>query len=217
MQLSRAFSAVSAVSAVFDGPSLVSRAGAVPLAAWAQRSGLRGLADWHLSAPTDQGANAGWKVATLVAGMCAGADSIEDMRLMRHGGMGQVFDRCCAPSTLGSLLRAFTFGHVRQLDAIAPRFLAGLAARSPILPAGRGLALVDVDDTIIKVSGHAKQGAALGFTGVRGLPAMIATVSSAATEPANPQAHISESRLRNTVVALPRCQQPHTTGCPLAR
>ena len=71
--------------------------------------------------PTDKGANAGLKVASLVAGMVAGADSIDDMALLRHGGMGRVFDACYAPSTLGSFLRAFTFGHVRQLDAVASR------------------------------------------------------------------------------------------------
>ena len=78
--------------------------------------------------PTDKGANAGLKVASLVAGMVAGADSIDDMALLRHGGMGRVFDRAYAPSTLGSFLRAFTFGHVRQLDAVASRFLTALAA-----------------------------------------------------------------------------------------
>ncbi len=86
--------------------------------------------------PTDKGANAGLKVASLVAGMVAGADSIDDMGLLRHGGMGRVFASAYAPSTLGSFLRAFRFGHVRQLDAVATRFLAELAARSPMLPSG---------------------------------------------------------------------------------
>jgi hypothetical protein len=76
--------------------------------------------------PTDKGANAGLKVTSLVAGMVAGADSIDDMALLRHGGMGRVFARAYAPSTLGSFLRAFTFGHVRQLDAVASRFLLAL-------------------------------------------------------------------------------------------
>jgi hypothetical protein len=98
--------------------------------ALAQRAGLADLADEHLSVPTDKGANAGLKVASLVAGMVAGADSIDDMALLRHGGMGRVFARAYAPSTLGSFLRAFTFGHVRQLDAVASRFLLALAAWS---------------------------------------------------------------------------------------
>ena len=123
----------AATSAVFDDPNLVSSAGLVPVLALADAAGLAALADEHLSVPTDKGANAGVKVTSLVAGMVAGADSIDDMALLRHGGMGRVFDRAYAPSTLGSFLRAFTFGHVRQLDAVASRFLTGLAAS----PAGR--------------------------------------------------------------------------------
>jgi hypothetical protein len=74
----------------------------------------------------DKGANAGLKVCSLVAGMAAGGDSIEDMALPRHRGMGRVFTHAYAPSTLGSFLRAFAFGHVRQLDAVAARFLLAL-------------------------------------------------------------------------------------------
>src|SRR3546814_10419109 len=72
-------------SAIFDDPNLVSCAGLVPIAALAQQCGLARLADEHLSVPTDKGANAGAKVSALVAGMIAGADSIDDMRLLRHG------------------------------------------------------------------------------------------------------------------------------------
>ena len=114
-------------SVAFDDPNLVSAAGLVPVLALADRAGLRQLADEHLSVPTDKGANAGLKVASLVAGMVAGADSIDDMALLRHGGMGRVFAKAYAPSTLGSFLRAFTFGHVRQLDAVASRLLSALA------------------------------------------------------------------------------------------
>src|SRR5450759_3834627 len=120
-------------SAVFDDPSLVSSAGLVPMLALARSAGLTKLADQHLSVPTDKGANPGLKVASLVAGMVAGADSIEDMALLRHGGMGKVFDATYAPSTLGSFLRAFTFGHVRQADAVASRFLINLAANTSLL------------------------------------------------------------------------------------
>ena len=80
------------------------------------------LVDQFLTVPTDKGANAGLKVTSLVAGMVAGADSIDDMAILRHGGMRRVFDACYAPSTLGSFLRTFRFGHVRQLDAVASRF-----------------------------------------------------------------------------------------------
>ena len=123
MQLSHT---LRAGSAVFDDPNLVSAAGLVPVLRLADRGGLRRLADQHLSVPTDKGSNAGVKVASLVAGMVAGADSIDDMAVLRHGGMGRIFDRAYAPSTLGSFLRMCTFGHVRQLDAVASRFLTGL-------------------------------------------------------------------------------------------
>lgn len=65
--------------------------------------------------------------------MVAGADSIDDMGVLRHGGMGRIFNKIYAPSTLGSFLRAFTFGHVRQLDAVASRFLINLVASTPLL------------------------------------------------------------------------------------
>jgi hypothetical protein len=154
----------------------VSSGGLVPAMALAESSGLRELADQHLSVPTDKGANAGLKVSSLVSGMVAGADSIDDMALLRLGGMGRVFGHAYAPSTLGSFLRAFTFGHVRQLDAVASRFVAALAGRSPLVgEAGDGeFVLVDVDDTIIEVHGYAKQGAGFGYCGVRGLNAPLA-------------------------------------------
>lgn len=75
---------------------------------WPRSAGLRDLADLHLSVPTDKGANAELKVASLVGGMVAGADSIDDMALLRHGGMGRIFTRAYAPSTFCSFLRTFT-------------------------------------------------------------------------------------------------------------
>jgi hypothetical protein len=154
----------------------------------AESAGLRDLADEHLTVPTDKGANAGFKVASLVGGMVAGADSIDAMAL-RHGGTGRLVARAYAPSTLGSFLRTFTFGHVRQLDAVASRFLIAMAGLTGLLgaspdPAGyRGYALLDVNDTFIEVHGHAKQGAGFGYSGVRGLNALLATVSTATTAP----------------------------------
>ena len=173
-----------ATSARFDDPNLVSSAGLVPVLALAESAGLGHLVDRHLTVPTDKGANAGLKVASLVAGMVAGADSIDDMALLRHGGMGRVFAHAYAPSTLGSFLRAFVFGHVRQLDAVASRFLTRLAGRAPLLPAEAGdQVLVDVDDTIIEVHGYAKQGTGFGYTGVRGLNALLATATTKDTAP----------------------------------
>jgi hypothetical protein len=169
---------------VFDEPNLVSAAGLVPVLGLAEAAGLPGLAQQHLSVPTDKGANAGLKVASLVGGMVAGADSIDDMGLLRHGGMGRVFAAAYAPSTLGSFLRAFPFGHVRQLDAVAARFLAELAVRVPIVPVPvAGPVVIDVDDTIVEVHGYAKQGAGFGYSKVRGLNALLATVTTPAGAP----------------------------------
>ena len=130
MQLSHT---LPVVAARFDEPNLVSSAGLVPLMKLAEQAGLGRLGDEHLTVPSDKGANAGHKLSSLVAGMAAGADSIDDMVLLRHGAMGKVFHRPYAPSTLGSFLRTFTFGHVRQADAIASRFLQNLAGRTEVL------------------------------------------------------------------------------------
>ncbi|MCQ6273281.1 IS1380 family transposase [Pseudarthrobacter sp. R1] len=183
----------SAVSVSFDEPNLVSTAGLLPVMTLARDTGLHELANDWLSVPTDKGANAGLKVASLVAGMVAGADSIDDMALLRHGGMSRLFTTCYAPSTLGSFLRAFTFGHVRQLDAVASRFLGNLGARAPLLgdPGKEDFVFVDVDDTIIEVHGYAKQGSGYGYSGVRGLNALLATVSTKDTAPV-----IAAQRLR---------------------
>ena len=189
------------VSAVFDEPNLVSSAGLVPVMALARKAELCELGDEHLSVPTDKGANAGLKLASLVAGMAAGADSIDDMALLRHGGMGKVFAGAYAPSTLGSFLRAFTFGHVRQADAVASRFLANLAENTALLGAGQdvGTVMVDIDDTIIEVHGYAKQGAAFGYSGIRGLNALLATVSTDTAAPV-----IAAQRLRKGSAGSPR-------------
>lgn len=84
---------------------MIGAAGLAPLLRLAERAGLAALADERPSVPTDKGAYAGAKVSVLVAGMVAGADSIEDTALLRHGGMGRLFDHCYAPSTLESFLR----------------------------------------------------------------------------------------------------------------
>jgi hypothetical protein len=191
-----------AISAVFDDPNLVSSAGLVPVLALARSAGLQMLAQKQLSVPTDKGANAGLKVASLVAGMVAGADSIDDMALLRHGGMGRVFKDAYAPSTLGSFLRSFAFGHVRQLDAVASRFLIGLAGQTPLVagiddPAG--YMFVDIDDTIIEVHGYDKDGSGYGYSGVRGLNALLATVTTAQAAPV-----IVAQRLRKGSCGSPR-------------
>jgi len=186
-------------SANFDDPNLVSCAGLVPIVSLAQQCDLPALADEHLSVPTDKGANAGAKVTSLVAGMVAGADSIDDMALLRHGAMGTLFDHPYAPSTLGSFLREFTFGHVRQLDAVATRLLSALCDRTPVLTGIDGPVLVDIDDTIIEVHGPGKQGSGYGYSGVRGLNALITTVTTGEAAPV-----ILGQRLRKGGCGSPR-------------
>ena len=96
------------IHATFDDPNLVSRAGLLPVMALAQRAGLGGLVDEHVRVGHRCGVNAQVKVPCVVAGMIGGADSIDDMDLLRHGAMPALFGGVRAPSTLGSFLRAFT-------------------------------------------------------------------------------------------------------------
>lgn len=156
----------------------MSAGGLVPVVALADRAGLRAPTEAQLTVPTDKGAHAGAKVASLVAGMVAGADSVEDMDLLRHGGMGRLFTGPYAPSTLGSFMRSFAFGHVRQLDAVAARLVVNLAGQTPLLPDADQVAYLDVDDTIRATYGYAKQGAGYGYSGVKGLNALLAALST---------------------------------------
>lgn len=165
-------------SAVFDDPDLVSAAGLVPVMALADRAGLGALVAEHVRVPGSAGANGPGKVAAVVAGMVAGADSFEDLAVLRHGGMGRLLAAAPAPTTLGTHLRAYTFGHVRQLDAVASRLLAALAARTPVLAGVGQVAWIDVDDTIKAMHGYQQQGVAYGYSGVKGLNAQLAVLST---------------------------------------
>jgi hypothetical protein len=178
-------------TAGFDDPNLVSCAGLAPVLQLAERAGLQQLAARHVRIGQPGGGNADLKIAAVVAGMVAGADCIDDMALLRHGAMSQLFTGVRAPSTLGTFLRTFSFGHVRQLDAVASRFLIDLARQAPLLPGAAELAYVDVDDTLKLTYGYAKQGAGRGYTGVKGLNALLAVVSTPAAAPV-----IAAARLR---------------------
>src|ERR1700734_247612 len=113
--------------ASFDDPNLVSRAGLVPVMALAQRAGLADLVAEHVRPGGGCGVNACLKVPCLVAGMAAGADSIDDMNLLRHGAMPDLFGGIRAPSTLGSHLRSYTWGNVRRLERVNRLLLGELA------------------------------------------------------------------------------------------
>ena len=172
--------------------------GLVPVMALAERAGLADLVREHVSIGGPCGVNAHLKVGCLVAGMAAGADSIDDMDVLRHGAMSELFAGIRAPSTLGSFLRSFTWGNVRQLDAVARRLLAELARQAPLLPGAEVLAFIDIDAMQKRVYGHAKQGAGFGHTKiqgktvlVRGLNALAAVVSTPLAAPV-----IAATRLR---------------------
>lgn len=158
--------------AVFDDPNLLSHAGLVPVMTLTERAGLPGLlAGVRPGGPC--GANARAKVACLIAGMAAGADSIDDMDLLRDGAMETVFSGVRAPSTLGSHLRSYTWGNVRQLDAAHRGLAAALARDERLLPGREALAFIDIDSTQHRVYGYQKQGAAFGHAKVQGKPLLL--------------------------------------------
>src|SRR5713101_7311432 len=95
-----------------------------------QRAGLDDLVAGHVRPGGQCGVNAAAKVPCLVAGMAAGADSIDDMNLLRHGAMSTLFGGVRAPSTLGSHLRSYTWGNVSQLEKAGREFLITLARRA---------------------------------------------------------------------------------------
>ncbi|AXB45182.1 IS1380 family transposase [Amycolatopsis albispora] len=180
----RSSHSAGSVSVRFDEESLVSCAGLVPMLRLAEGIGLGVLIDERVDLGMAVGANTDAKALSVVAGMVAGADSIDDLDVIRHGGMGRLFDRVRAPSTCGSWLRGFTHGHARQLASAAGEALVRLAGRVPSLLAGVDrLAFVDIDAKIKRTYGHRKQGSGFGYTGVRGLNHLIATLSSPVCAP----------------------------------
>lgn len=115
------------IEPVFDDPNLIAFGGLPAVMKVAEQAGLYELVDTHVTVPGTAGANTSAKVSTILAGLVVGADSISDLDVLRHGGMRRVFTGLRAPTTLGTHLRAYRFGHVRQLDAVASRLLARLA------------------------------------------------------------------------------------------
>ena len=176
---------------VFDDPNLIAFGGLPAVMRLAEQAGLHELVDEHVTVPGTAGANASVKVPAIIAGMIAGADSISDLDVLRHGGMGRVFTGLRAATTLGTHLRGYRFGHVRQLDAVAARLLVRLAQASPILAGAEQVVYVDVDDTVRETHGYRKQGAAYGYSRVKGLNAQLAIVSTPLAAPV-----IAATRLR---------------------
>jgi DDE family transposase len=159
----------------------VSCAGLVPVMALAERAGLSELVAGAVKITdppiASTGSNPAGKITSIVAGMAVGADCIDDLDVLRHGGMKRLFTQVYAPSTLGSFPRAFTHGHTRQLGSVADRFLVELARHTPVLAGIDQMCLVDIDSLLRRVYGHHKQGAAFGAVKVGGYPVMLRGLS----------------------------------------
>lgn len=162
---------IDRLQATFDHGGIVANAGLVVPATLMVRLGLEALIDGWVRTGS---ARPGRKVLTLVAAMLAGATHIDHVNVLRAGATQRVLPfTVMAPSTIGSFLRSFTFGHIRQLDAVLSRTLA----RAWAAGAGPDDAplIVDLDSTICAVHGHNKQGAAYGYTKQLGYHPLLAT------------------------------------------
>jgi hypothetical protein len=177
----------------------VSCAGLVPVMRLAQDCDLAGLVAEHLKVTVAVGANAHLKIPGIVAGMITGADSIDDLDVLRHGGMTGLFGGIRAPSTLGAFLRGFDRGNVRQLEVVSRGLLVSLATKTPgahrresdgasghRLGPAAGLRR----GSTARVYGYAKQGAGFGAAKVggytlrlRGLNPLLAAVSTPTCAP----------------------------------
>jgi hypothetical protein len=189
-------------SAVFDEEHLVSCAGLVPVMTLAAQTGLPLLLADKINIPISRiksgSANPSPKLTTVIAGMCAGADSIDDLDVVRSGGMKTLFGGVYAPSTVGTLLREFSFGHARQLESVLRDHLAALCGRVELLPGADQRVFIDIDSLLRPVYGHAKQGAGYGHTKIagkqilrKGLSPLVTTISTDAGAPV-----ITGARLR---------------------
>jgi Transposase DDE domain group 1 len=175
----------TAGSARFDEDNLVSHAGLVPLLGLAKQTGLPNIIAGKVSITTPRiksgSANPAPKLLGVIAGMCAGSDSIDDLDVLRAGGMPILFDGVYAPSTLGVLLREFSFGHARQLESVLREHLVTLAEHTPLLAGLADQAFIDIDSLLRPVYGHAKQGASYGHTKIAGKQVLRKGLSPLAT------------------------------------
>ena len=209
------------VAVAFDDERAVADAGVVLCATLAQRLGIGALVDDAVCLGDRPGAaNAGAKVMTLVSAMALGADCIDDCDILRAGRTGQVLGhQVVAPSTLGTFLRAFTFGHVRQLDRVLGQTLtrAWQVGAGP----GDGRLVVDVDSFVGEVHGRAKQGAAFGYTRVRGYHPILATRADSGEvlhiRLRKGSANTSRGMLRFTDELIARVDRAGATGPKLLR
>jgi hypothetical protein len=210
-----------ATRVVFDDERAVCNAGVVLPAMLAERLGIETLVDRTVDLGDRAGAaNVGRKVMTLVSAMALGADCIDDCDVLRSGQTRAVLGHgVSAPSTLGTFLRAFTFGHVRQLD----RVLAGCLQRAWAAGAGPGdeRLVVDVDSFVGEVYGYDKQGAGYGYTHKRGYHPILATRSGTGEvlhiRARKGSANTSRGALRFVEELIPRVKRAGATGPKLLR
>src|SRR5579863_771167 len=210
-----------AARVVFDDERAVANAGVLLPAVLAGRLGIEALVDLTVDLGDRAGAaNPGRKVMTLVSAMALGADCIDDCDVLRAGQTSAMLGhRVAAPSTLGSFLRAFTFGHVRQLDRVLAESLsrAWLAGAGP----GEGRLVVDVDSFVGEVYGYDKQGAGYGYTRTRGYHPIVATRSGTGEvlhiRARKGSANTSRGALRFVEELIPRVQRAGATGPKLLR
>ncbi len=170
---------------MFDDVNLVSCAGLVPVMALAEQAGLSELIAERVNLASARVASAGvnpaGKLTSIIAGMAAGADCIDDLGVIRSGGMRRLFTGVYAPATLGQFLREFTHGHTSQLAAVARTHLVNLAQRTDLLPGIEEKAFIDIDSLLRPVYGHAKQGASFGHTKIAGRQVLRKGLSPLAT------------------------------------
>jgi DDE family transposase len=184
----------SSAAPAFDDAHLVSCAGLVPVLGLAERAGLSELIAERVDVASSRVASAGvnpvGKLTSIIAGMAVGADCIDDLDVIRSGGMGRLFGGVYAPATLGQFLREFTHGHTRQLASVARAHLVNLARETDVLAGLEEEAFVDIDSLLRPVYGHAKQGASFGHAKIagrtllrRGLSPLATTISTERAAP----------------------------------
>jgi hypothetical protein len=206
----------------FDDERAVSDAGVMLVAMLAGRLGVEALAGRlvRLRRERPGAAHAGRKVMALLFAMVLGADSIDDCDVLRAGRTRRLLGGWMpAPSTLGTFLRAFTFGHVRQLDALLGEVLirAWRAGAGP----GEGRLVIDVDSFVGEVCGRLKQGAAYGYTKVLGYHPLLATRADTREvlhiRLRKGSANTSKGMLRFTDELIARVNRAGATGVKLLR
>ncbi len=175
----------SKATPIFDDEQLVSFAGLVPVMGLAERAGLSELISAKVAIKQSRvksaAVNPAGKLTSIIAGMAAGADCIDDLDVIRSGGMPRLFAEVYACSTLGQLLREFTHGHALQLASVLRAHLIGLVRHSDLLPGIATQAYVDIDSLLRPVYGHAKQGASYGHTKIAGRQILRKGLSPLAT------------------------------------